>query len=102
MSESVPISPSPLKSALLMQGSDGHVPARQAKNASMSASVPTSPSQLKSMVPQKWPLLHEPAPTHVPPAVHVPPRVAHWAEVSPPKHWLLARTQHEPWLGRTL
>src|SRR5437899_6024438 len=50
MSASVPTSPSPLKSAVVLQGGGGQVPARHAKNASMSASVPTSPSQLKSAV----------------------------------------------------
>src|ERR1044071_278260 len=53
ISASVPKSPSALKSALLVQGSGGHVPARQEKNASMSASVPRSPSQLKSALPQQ-------------------------------------------------
>ena len=52
ISASVPTSPSPLKSALLVQGGAGQVPAMQAKKASMSASVPTSPSQLKSALPQ--------------------------------------------------
>ena len=52
MSASVPTSPSPLKSAPLVHGALGQVPARQAKNDSMSASVPTSPSQLKSALPQ--------------------------------------------------
>ena len=49
MSASVAVSPSPLKSAELVQGAGGKLPARQEKkNASMSASVPVSPSQLKS------------------------------------------------------
>src|SRR5262245_40905158 len=52
MSASVPMSPSPLKSALLGQGGAGQLPPMQAKKASMSASVPTSPSQLKSALPQ--------------------------------------------------
>src|SRR5215831_4116069 len=52
MSPSVATSPSPLKSALLMQGGAGQFPARHAKNDSMSASVAVSPSQLKSADPQ--------------------------------------------------
>src|SRR5262249_40882267 len=48
MSASVPMSPSWLKSAELVQGGWGQVPAMHRKKASMSASVPTSPSQLKS------------------------------------------------------
>src|SRR2546421_12125193 len=51
MSASVPTSPSPLKSAELVHGAAGQVPAKHEKNDSMSASVPTSPSQLKSAVP---------------------------------------------------
>src|SRR5262249_44658750 len=43
---------SPLKSALLVHGAPGQVPARQRKKASMSASVATSPSQSKSALPQ--------------------------------------------------
>src|SRR2546423_8572443 len=46
MSASVPISPSPLKSAEPHEAQQ--LPARHAKNDSMSASVPTSPSLLKS------------------------------------------------------
>src|SRR4051812_5689797 len=57
MSASVPISPSELKSALLVQGAAGQLPARQRKKASMSASVPMSPSQLKSALPQGGGLL---------------------------------------------
>ncbi len=52
MSASVPMSPSPLKSAEFVQGAAGQDPARQAKKAEMSESVPMSPSQLKSAVPQ--------------------------------------------------
>src|SRR3954466_13074882 len=52
MSASVPVSPSLLKSALLVRGAAGQFPAKHAKNASISASVPTSPSQLKSALPQ--------------------------------------------------
>jgi len=48
MSASVPMSPSWLKSALLVHGAAGQFPPRHVKNDSMSASVPTSPSQLKS------------------------------------------------------
>ncbi len=46
MSASVPVSPSWLKSALLVQGAVGQSPDRQAKNDEMSWSVPVSPSQL--------------------------------------------------------
>lgn len=46
MSESVPVSPSPLKSALPQVAQQ--LPERQAKKAPMSASVPRSPSSLKS------------------------------------------------------
>src|SRR5262245_33499675 len=52
MSESVPVAPSPVKSAVLVPGAAGQEPERQAKNDSMSESVPTAPSQLKSAVPQ--------------------------------------------------
>src|SRR5262245_56816138 len=52
MSASVPTSPAPLKSAVLVQGGLGQLPPRQAKKDSMSASVPTSPSQSKSALPQ--------------------------------------------------
>src|SRR5690349_24057883 len=55
MSASVPVSPSALKSAELVQGAAGQLPARHAKKDSMSASVPVSPSQLKSAEPQRWP-----------------------------------------------
>src|SRR5262245_26091607 len=48
MSESVPLSPSPLKSGEPQAGQQA--PPRQAKKASMSASLPTSPSPLKSAV----------------------------------------------------
>src|SRR5882724_1702738 len=48
MSASVPVSPSPLKSAEPQVGQQ--LPARQAKKASMSASVAVSPSRLKSAV----------------------------------------------------
>src|SRR5262245_43960740 len=50
MSESVPTSPSPLKSQVPQE--EQHEPARHAKNASMSWSVPTSPSPSKSGDPQ--------------------------------------------------
>src|SRR5258708_869745 len=53
MSESVPTSPSPLKSAFPVHGAAGQLPARQAKKDSMSESVPTSPSQLKSAEPHR-------------------------------------------------
>ena len=53
MSASVPVSPSWLKSALLVQGGGGQAPERQAKKAEMSESVPMSPSQLKSAEPQQ-------------------------------------------------
>src|SRR5262245_13213006 len=56
MSASVPVSPSELKSALLVQGAAGQVPARHAKKASMSESVPVSPSQLKSALPHPPPV----------------------------------------------
>src|SRR5262245_48494228 len=56
MSASVPTSPSALKSAVLVHGSEGQLPLRHAKKDSMSASVPTSPSQLKSAVPQVGPV----------------------------------------------
>jgi hypothetical protein len=52
MSASVPMSPSPLKSAELVHGGGGQMPERQEKKALMSESVPMSPSQLKSAVPQ--------------------------------------------------
>src|SRR5262245_50869478 len=55
MSASVPTSPSPSKSAVLVQGAEGQLPAMQAKKASISESVPTSPSQLKSTEPQREP-----------------------------------------------
>src|SRR5262249_7443938 len=51
ISASVPMSPSRLKSAVLVQGAAGQLPAMQAKNDSMSASVPVSPSQLQSAEP---------------------------------------------------
>src|SRR5215471_7498650 len=50
MSASVPVSPSPLKSALPQVSQQ--LPARHAKKASISASVPVSPSPLKSALPQ--------------------------------------------------
>src|ERR1051325_399865 len=53
MSSSVPMSPSPLKSAVEAHGGGGQDPERQAKKAEMSASVPRSPSQLKSAVLQE-------------------------------------------------
>ncbi len=49
----MPVSPSPLKSALLWQGAGGQSPERQAKKAAISASVPMSPLQSKSALPQK-------------------------------------------------
>src|SRR5262245_30866667 len=52
MSASVPMSPSLLKSAVLVHGGLGQVPPRQAKKASMSGSLPMSPSQSKSALPQ--------------------------------------------------
>ena len=69
MSPSVPTSPSPLKSALEMQGRGGQFPERQAKKALMSESVPMSPSQLKSAEPQRGAQLVG----QEPPAVQVPP-----------------------------
>src|SRR5688572_8305153 len=52
MSASVPESPSALKSAPPEKHVGQQLPARHAKNASISASVPKSPSPLKSEVPQ--------------------------------------------------
>src|SRR3954468_10973159 len=66
ISASVPMSPSALKSAELVQGAPGHEPERQAKKASMSESVPMSPSQLKSALPQEgWSGGQGPPPTPV-------------------------------------